>query len=244
MRISVVIPARNEAERLPRLLDSLTEAAGRFPSPVEVIVSDNASTDRTAFIALERGCLVVSTPVRNIAAVRNAGAGAATGDILVFVDADIQVQPDTLVLVERAMSSGRCAGGATGVRLPRISAGLALTYAFLYPGIVALRMDTGPTFCQRSVFEAIGGYDESYRYAEDVDLLVRLSRYGRRTGRRLVRLTKARALADLRKFDRFGDWYYFRLMPRLLRWMLTGRRGTIPICEECWYPDRQRSGDG
>lgn len=240
--MSVVIPARNEEDRLPRLLDTLTVARGRYTGEVEVIVSDNASTDGTASIARERGCRVVSTPVRKIAAVRNVGAGAATGDILVFVDADIQVHPETLTVIERAMSSGRYAGGATGVHLPRISAGLAFTYAVLYPGIVALRMDTGPTFCLRSAFEAIGGYDESYRYAEDIDFLLRLSRYGRRTGRRLVRLTKARAVTDLRKFDRYGDWYYFRMMPRLLGWMLTGRRGTIPICEECWYRDRPGSG--
>lgn len=236
--MSVVIPARNEEERLPRLLGTLAEARRRFPGRVEVIVSDNASTDGTARIAGEQGCLVVSTPVRKIAAVRNAGACAASGDILVFVDADIQVHPDTLVLIDRAMTSGRYAGGATGVRLPRISVGLALTYAVLYPGIVILRMDTGPTFCLRSVFETIGGYDESFRYAEDVDFLMRLSRYGRRTGSRLVRLTKARAIADQRKFDEHGDWYYFRLMPPLLRWMATGREGTIPVCEECWYRDR------
>jgi glycosyltransferase involved in cell wall biosynthesis len=235
VRISVVIPARNERERLPRLLDSLDAARRSFMDSVEVILSDNASTDGTAEIASSRGCSVISTPVRRIAAVRNAGASIATGDILIFVDADMQVHPDTLTSIDRAMASGKHSGGATGVHLPRMSLGLAVTYAVMYPWIVALRMDTGPTFCLRSDFENTGGYDETFQYAEDVAFLLRLSRHGRLDGRRLVRLTKSRAVADLRKFDEYGDWHYFRLMPRLLRWLLSGRAKPEQAFEDYWY---------
>ncbi len=235
MRISVVIPARNEERRLPRLLDTVDAARGVYDGTVEVIVSDNCSDDGTAALAAGRGCILAATPVRCIAAVRNAGAAAASGEVLVFVDADIRIHPGTFGAVRDAMRSNRFVGGATGVVLPRMSLGLAATYAVLYPMILALTMDTGPTFCARSDFVAIGGYDEACRYAEDVDFLLRLKRHGRRTGRRLVRLTRARAIADLRKFDMYGDWHYFPLIPQLLRWQLSGRRMTIPGFEREWY---------
>jgi 4,4'-diaponeurosporenoate glycosyltransferase len=62
IRVSLVIPARNEASLLPRLLDTVDTARARYqagPGAVEVIVADNGSTDRTAEIARNRGCRVV-----------------------------------------------------------------------------------------------------------------------------------------------------------------------------------------
>ncbi|HET6372706.1 MAG TPA: glycosyltransferase, partial [Candidatus Polarisedimenticolia bacterium] len=88
--ISLVIPAYNEEKYLPRLLDSVAQARERFEhcsGTLEVIVADNASTDRTAAIAAGRGARVVPVERRIIAAARNAGAAAATGDLLCFVDA-------------------------------------------------------------------------------------------------------------------------------------------------------------
>lgn len=235
MRISLIIPAHNEEERLPRLLDTIDAAKLRYGGDAEVIVADNVSTDSTAAIAAARGCLVASTPVRRIAAVRNAGASVASGDILVFVDADARVHPLTLAAIDEAMSSGRYAGGATGVEVEVRSLGFALTYAAMIPWVWALRMDTGPTFTSRADFDAIGGYDETMSYAEDVDFLLRLRRHGRRTGRRLVRLTSVRAVFDPRKFDEYGEWHYFAMAPRLFWWLLFNRRGTDRWFERYWY---------
>lgn len=235
MRFSAIIPARNEENTLPRLLDTIEEARGRFPGEVEVIVSDNASTDSTAVVASGRGCLLASTPVRRIAAVRNAGAAIASGEILVFVDADARIHPCTFSAIDAAMASGRFAGGATGVRVNCRSLGFAATYGLLMPWVWALRMDTGPTFAFRRDFDAVGGYDETMFYAEDVDFLVRLKRHGRKDGRTLARLGSVRAVFDTRKFDRYGDWHYFVMAPRLLWWMLFNRNGTDPWFERYWY---------
>jgi glycosyltransferase involved in cell wall biosynthesis len=235
VRFSAIIPARNEEDTLPRLLDTLDEARMRYSGIVEVIVSDNASTDSTAEIARSRGCIVAGTAVRRIAAVRNAGAAAASGEILIFVDADARVHPGTFDEISSAMASGRFVGGATGVKVNCRSFGFALTYGLLMPWVWALRMDTGPTFAFRRDFEAIGGYDETVFYAEDVDFLVRLKRHGRKDGRTLARLGSVRALFDTRKFDRYGDWHYFIMAPRLLWWLLFNRRGTDDWFEKYWY---------
>jgi glycosyltransferase involved in cell wall biosynthesis len=219
-RLSVVVPAHNEARLLPALLESIAVARQRASAQgadVEVIVADNGSTDATAAIAVEGGCRVVPVARRAIAAARNGGAAAARGDVLCFVDADMRIHPDTFGAIARALASPRVVGGATGVTLERWSLGLACTYAMFLPMVWLTSMDTGVVFCRREDFERLGGYDESRRIAEDVVFLWSLRRLGRRRGARLVRLTEAKAVASTRKFDRYGDWHYFtRVLPRAL----------------------------
>src|SRR5881275_1481987 len=102
-RLTLVIPAHNEETLLPRLLDTVDVARARYSfgaGAIEVIVADNASTDRTAEIAAARGCRVVSVAKRAIAASRNGGAACAQSPILAFVDADTQIHPDTFDGIE------------------------------------------------------------------------------------------------------------------------------------------------
>jgi hypothetical protein len=141
--------------------------------------------------------------------------------------------------VDRALETGRVVGGATGVRLERMSVGLALTYAAFMPMVWLMRMDTGPTFCLRADFEAIGGYDESLFVAEDVALLFALRRLGRRRGQRLTRLRPAKAIASVRKFDVYGDWHYFRLMPKVALDAFFGRSKARSVIDDYWYGDRR-----
>ena len=93
MRISVILPAKNEAEGLRRTLPALRAC---LPE-AEVIVVDDGSTDDTADVALSHGVRVLSSPyaMGNGAAIKR-GTRAATGDVLVFMDADGQHDP-TLV---------------------------------------------------------------------------------------------------------------------------------------------------
>ena len=238
-RFSLVIPAYNEEALLPRLLDSIDLARDAYGdrTAIEVIVADNASTDRTAQIARDRGCRVAAVEKRVIAASRNGGARIAEGEIVAFIDADSQVHPQTFTEMDRALATGRCVGGATGVRLERRSLGLALTYAMVIPLVWLTGIDAGVVFCRRSDFEAIGGYDETRLIAEDVAFLWALRRLGRSRGQRLVRLRRAKAIASTRKFDEFGDWHYFPLMAEGVRHLL--RRGETGFTDRYWYKPKR-----
>ena len=97
-RLSLIIPARNEEQNLPPLLRSLAAQAIR---PHEIIVVNDASTDRTAEVAREFGARVVnSQPLpegwRGKTWACHQGAQAATGDLLLFLDADTWFEPDGL----------------------------------------------------------------------------------------------------------------------------------------------------
>lgn len=91
--ISVVIPALNEADYLPRALGSLNAQTFR---DFEIIVADNGSTDATAQIALSHGARVISETKPGVCAARDAGTRAARGQIIVSTDADTVFQPDWL----------------------------------------------------------------------------------------------------------------------------------------------------
>ena len=244
--ISLVVPAYNEAAYLPRLLDSVDVARARYArgrDAVEVIVSDNDSTDGTAALARSRGCVVAHTPVRKIAAVRNAGAAAARGRILCFTDSDGRIHPDTFDAVEETLDDERVVGGATGVELERTSAGILLTWAMLLPLIVLLRFDTGVVFCRRADFEEVGGYPERTRFAEDVAFLFALRRLGRARGQKLRRIPHVKAWASTRKFDEHGDWHYFTMIGRALVHLLGGGDFERHV-EEYWYDVRHDGGVG
>ena len=240
-RISLVIPAYNEARLLPRLLDSVAIARSRFAGrggTVEVIVADNGSTDATVRIAEKRGCWVVTVPTRTIAAVRNGGAQAAKGEILAFVDADSRIHPETFNAIDEAMRSDRIVGGSTGCTLERWSPGLITTFAVMLPMLWLTGIDTGVVFSRREDFERLGGYDESYPAGEDVIWLWKLKRDGATRRQRLVRLRHTKVVASTRKFDEHGDWHYFRFVMAAPRFFMEGRK--LPaFWDRYWYrPDR------
>ncbi len=197
MRFSVIIPAYNEEKYLPRLLDSIEVARSNYsggPEAVEVIVADNLSTDRTAEVAAARGARVVTVAKRRIAAARNGGGHAARGEILCFIDADSALHPQTFNAIDQTMSTGRFVGGATGIRLERKSLGLLAAYCGCMTLVVLVGIDTGVVFCRREDFEAVGGYDETRLYAEDVIFPLALRRLGRAKGQRLTQESGHREL--------------------------------------------------
>jgi len=249
--ISLVIPAWNEADYLPRLLDTVDAARDRYrngPGRVEVIVADNCSTDETAQVARARGCWVEHVSKRLIAAARNGGAAVARGDIVAFADADFRLHPETFNYVAAVMRRPGYLGGATGITMERWSLGIAATWYLIMPPLWLYGIDGGVWFCRRSDFQEIGGYDETVPLGEDVEFLRRLKRLGaaRRPKQRLatrftakkIGLPPAFVLNSSRKFDRHGDWH---MIPDVLRgafYLLFARQKLRQYARRYWYEDR------
>src|SRR4249919_156634 len=103
MRISIILPAKNEAEGLRQTLPGLRA----LMPDAEVIVVDDGSTDATAAVAAEHGAHVLSSPysMGNGAAIKR-GARAAGGDVLVFMDADGQHDPALIPLLLEPLARG------------------------------------------------------------------------------------------------------------------------------------------
>src|ERR1700680_3905394 len=112
--LSFIVPAYNEELELPSTLSAIHAAATASPEPYEIIVVDDASTDATAQIAKSAGAVVVPGHYRQIAAVRNAGARAARGDVLFFVDADTFSSPAHCARARPPLATG-CGGGGARV---------------------------------------------------------------------------------------------------------------------------------
>lgn len=236
--ISLVIPAYNEECYIGETLDSVFEAKARYrnPASIEVIVVDNHSTDRTQEIARSYGATVISEAERRIASVRNSGANAATGRIVGFLDADSRITPDMFTSIDRVMSSGRYVGGGTMIRLDRRSLGLLATYCVtVIPARYLLGVSCGLLYTEKRTFELMGGFDESLYCAEDSKFALELKRYGKPTGLRFKVLSDDYVITSTRSFDRLGDWYYLRNVPKAaLRGMGVAFRDKA-FCDKFWY---------
>lgn len=238
MRFSVIIPAYNEEQYLPRLLQSLEIARANYSGggqQIEVIVADNASTDATAEVASAHGARVVQVPKRRIGAARNGGARIARGELFCFIDADSAVHPRTFDAIDERMKTGQYIWGVTGASLERKSIPLMITYWFFLPLTWVTGIDTGLSFCRREDFEALGGYDEDRFYAEDVLFPMALRRLGRTRGQRLTRLPQVKALACTRKFDQFGEWHYFWMLGHVCKSLITRNWHDEKLAQRYWY---------
>ncbi len=145
------------------------------------------------------------------------------------------MHPQTFDAIEAAIASGRYIGGSTGLTLERKSFGLLVTYCLGAPMVWLSGMDSGVVFCRRADFEAVGGYDEGYMYAEDLLFLMALRRLGKTRGERLTRLPAVRALGCTRKFDQFGDWHYFGMLGKAIKSWITGNWHDQKLADRYWY---------
>lgn len=165
---------------LGRTVCALNAAAQTLGEPFEVVVADDASTDRTAEIARHHGARVVSVNHRQIAATRNAGAHAATGEMLIFVDADTVVTEAAVRAAVAAMRGGAAGGGCATRFDGRIPAYARLLLATAIPLYRQMGLAAGCfLFCTRGAFQATGGFDERMFGAEEVAMSRSLARQGR-----------------------------------------------------------------
>ena len=193
--ISFIVPAYNEETELPSTLAAIRAAGFGAAQPFEIVVVDDASTDATLKIAKQNGARVVSIDRRQIAAARNAGARAAQGEYLFFIDADTRINQTHITEAIAILDAGYAGGSARGVMegfIPLWSRILLHAFCTVYFG---LNLGAGAfLFTTRCNFEATGGFDEQYFAGEEVYFSLALRKLGRFKVLREPVLTSGRKL--------------------------------------------------
>jgi hypothetical protein len=198
-RLSVIIPALNEAHALPGLLAALN---AQTRPPDEIIVADAGSTDGTRALAEAAGARVVAGGRPGPG--RNAGARAATGDLFLFLDSDVLPGPE-FIAHALADFDRRALGVATTLNAPLTDSAsdqVIMEATNLYLQVVQHISPHAPgycIFCKRSIHEAIGGFDEKVKLAEDHNYVQHAARYGE-----FGVLTHARLAVSLRRLEKEG----------------------------------------
>ncbi len=179
MKLSIVIPTYNEERDLPRLLTAL---ANQTFHDFEVIVADNHSTDATQDIVRKFGARLVQGG--NPAEGRNAGAKAATGDTIIFFDADVFPPAD---FVEKTIQEfqERKLDIATADTVPisdHLRDKAMHEVVNKYFRMLQSFFPHAPGFfivCKKEVFDKVGGFDPEVKLAEDHTFVMAASKVGK-----------------------------------------------------------------
>lgn len=241
MKISVVVPAFNEQKLIGATLRSIQEASGSFTRrgwETEIVVCDNNSTDATAEFARATGARVVFEPVNQIARARNTGAGAATGDWLVFVDADSRPTPALFAEVADQIASGKCLAGGSTVRMDERHFAADCGTGLWNLLSRALKWAAGSfIFCETAAFRKVGGFSPELFASEEIDLSKRLKKLARASGKSIVILHRNPLLTSARKMRLYSRIEF----ARFLRKAIFSPRATITNRDACapWYDGRR-----
>lgn len=189
MQLSVVIPVHNGGDDFEKCLEALMNST-RMPD--ELIIVDDASTDKSAQLAAKFGTVLVCQNHHPIgpARARNLGAAQSHGDVLLFLDADVMVHTDTVALVERHFTEHpeiAALFGSYDDHPPHrnwVSLYKNLQHHFVHHQSQkeASSFWTGIGAIRRDVFLRLGGFASSYSRPsiEDIELGVRLKASGYR----------------------------------------------------------------
>jgi glycosyltransferase involved in cell wall biosynthesis len=221
-----------------RRVNVALSAFSRRSWPTEVIVCDNNSTDRTADLARAAGARVVFEPVNQIARARNTGAAAASGDWLLFIDADSHPSAELFAEVADQIEAGRCLAGGCTVRLAgHYPVGNLITR--LWNGISRLgRLLAGSfIFCEAEAFRAVGGFSHELFAGEEIDLSQRLKRLVRARKKRIVILHRHPLLTSARKMYLYTPGEHLRFLLKAV----FARKRILASRDAChtWYDGRR-----
>jgi glycosyltransferase involved in cell wall biosynthesis len=241
VKISVIVPAYNEEKLLPATLRSIRAAMDGFTragQEVELIVCDNNSTDGTPELARQAGAKVVFEPVNQIGRARNSGAAGASGDWLVFVDADSHPSEALFTDVAAVIQTGRCLAGGSTVRLERgypvgslITEGWNLLSRFKHWAAGSF------IFCDAAAFREVGGFSHELYASEEIDLFQRFKKLAKQRDQRIVILHRHPLVTSARKMHLYSAREHLWFLTKTL--LLAGK--PLKSREECltWYDGRR-----
>lgn len=226
---TVIIPAHNEEKYIGKCLKAVMHASKYVkPDTVEIIVVANRCTDKTVAIAKHFGARVLTNNNKCIAAIRNTGVRAASGKIVVTIDADSLMTEYSLREIKEMLESGKYVGGGTNPKFDRMSIGIVFSTMYVAINLIPIMIKnrgyvSGAMFWfYKRDFDTIGGFDEELVSLEDMDFAVRLKNYGKTKGKKYGTLKHSYVVTSSRKFDEFGDWYLIKNR-KLTKRIFTGK---------------------
>jgi glycosyltransferase involved in cell wall biosynthesis len=241
VKISVIVPAYNEEKLLPATLRSIREAMSAFtriPWEAELVVCDNNSTDRTAELARDTGAKVVFEPVNQIGRARNTGAAAASGDWLIFVDADSHPSEALFADVVETIQSGRCLAGGSTVRLDgHYPVGSLVTSGWNLLSRFKKWAAGSFIFCEAAAFREVGGFSRDLYASEELELFHRFKKLAKQRSKRIVILHRHALVTSARKMHLYSArehlWFLTKTVLQLGR--------PLKSRKECrtWYDGRR-----
>jgi glycosyltransferase involved in cell wall biosynthesis len=241
VKISVIIPAFNEERLIGETLREVGAAMTAFTRrgwSSELIVCDNNSTDRTAELSRAAGARVVFEPVNQIARARNCGAAAATGDWLVFIDADSHPSAELLAEVAELIEAECCVAGGCTVRVEGVNwAGILITRLWNSISRVGRLMAGSFIFCKANAFREVGGFSNELFAGEEIELSRRLKQLARARKKRFVILHRHPLLTSARKMHLYTPREHLRF---ILKTVFSYKR-VLTSRDECptWYDGRR-----
>ena len=241
MKISIVVPAFNEEKLIVRSLQSIRLAATAFLQigwEYEIIVCDNNSSDQTGEFARAQGAHVLFEAVNQISRARNAGAAAANGDWLVFIDADSFPSSELFAEMAALMQTGRCIGGGATVELdPPVRWAIGIIGLWNCLSRWQRWMAGSFIFCEARAFRQLGGFSRELFVAEEIDFSKRLNELARLRGQQVSILHQQPLKTSARKIHLYSGREYIWF---LLRSFL-GLGRTFKDREACgpWYDGRR-----
>ena len=228
--VSVIIPTLQEEAYVEKILSRLKKVL----RPVEVIVVDGGSRDKTVEIAKRFADKVYSIRKRGIASGKNYGAKQANGDLLIFLDTDIVFPLDFVEKTRKVFEDSTVVGATCNIMPSQFKLGATSFFYFynrLLRGFTRIKPHSRGEFfaVRKNVFMRVKGFDETMPCLEDHELANRLSKLGR-----FVFISDLTVYESLRRFGKLGFWYVIATwLMDYLSFMLRGR----PI-SKIWQPAR------
>jgi glycosyltransferase involved in cell wall biosynthesis len=207
-KVSVIIPAYNEEQFLPETLRRIGKSLTLAACPSEIIVVNNDSLDETRDVAEALGAQVVHAKEHNISIVRNAGAKNATGDVLIFIDADTLVHETLFQKITAALQDEKCFGGAVAVEYGDFKRSWMKFYlmGWKFWGSVFNMKQGAAQFCRKPVFEELAGYDPTIFIGEDIEFYWRLSKLAKQNDGYLYFVNHPKVITSARRFNKMRLW--------------------------------------
>ena len=195
MKFSIIVPAYNEQKYIAKCLKSIKSLKIPCGKSLEVIVVNNASTDKTGEVAqtVLPEAKIIKEPKKGLTRAYNRGAYEAKGEILVFVDADTVLSPDHLEKISKEFArdpklvamSGPCIYRDGGKFCETV---LRFTFLFLaLPGEIIFNrwlnlcasLVTGNSVVKKEAFDKVGGFNESIFYGIEPEFGIRMRKLGK-----------------------------------------------------------------